>query len=143
MAADRQTDASRVDNRRQINRHALRLRQSTTRSTAWSPCWHQAQPAQIGPTCLSFDAAKANEMRGCPEVSKSPVALPIIARTTWRAFQAAEMVEADGPCPLPGNDDEHWDTPRPPAFSTDDLRDSRKLMMVNVEDSNRHNQQPR
>jgi len=81
-------------------------------------------PAQIGPL-LSFDAAEAMKMRGVQNVVKITGGIAVIADNTWRAFQAAEMVEAEwGPAPFPATMDEHWDTLA--ASFTDDLRDSRK-----------------
>jgi len=80
-------------------------------------------PAQIGPL-LSFDPAEALKMRGVRDVVKITGGIAVIADNTWRAFQAAEMVEAEwGPAPFPATMDEHWD-----ALSdsfTDDSQDSR------------------
>lgn len=81
-------------------------------------------PAQIGPI-VSFDATEALKMRGVSNVVKITGGIAVIADNTWRAFQAAEMVEAEwGPAPFPATMDEHWDTLS--ASFTDDLLDSRK-----------------
>jgi len=81
-------------------------------------------PAQTGPL-VGFDASEALKMRGVKEVVPVTGGIAVIADNTWRAFQAAEMVEAEwGPAPFPATMDEHWDTLS--ASFTDDLLDSRK-----------------
>ncbi|MGJ8573024.1 MAG: molybdopterin cofactor-binding domain-containing protein [Hoeflea sp.] len=81
-------------------------------------------PAQLGPL-LSFDAAEALKMRGVKGVVAVTGGIAVIADNTWRAFQAAEMVEAEwGSAPFPATMDEHWDTLS--ASFNDDLQDSRK-----------------
>lgn len=81
-------------------------------------------PAQSGPL-VSFDAAEALKMRGVKDVVPVAGGIAVIADNTWRAFQAAEMVEAEwGPAPFPATMDEHWDALS--ASFTEDLQDSRK-----------------
>jgi len=81
-------------------------------------------PAQSGPLD-SFDAAEALKMRGVKDVVPVTGGIAVIADNTWRAFQAAEMVEAEwGPAPFPATMDEHWDALS--ASFTEDLQDSRK-----------------
>ncbi|WP_340161416.1 molybdopterin cofactor-binding domain-containing protein [uncultured Hoeflea sp.] len=81
-------------------------------------------PAQSGPL-LSFDAAEALKMRGVKDVIPVTGGIAVIADNTWRAFQAAEAVEAEwGPAPFPATMDEHWGALS--ASFTEDLQDSRK-----------------
>lgn len=81
-------------------------------------------PAQSGPL-LSFDAAEALKMRGVRDVVAVTGGVAVIADNTWRAFQAAEAVEAEwGPAAFPATMDEHWET-LSNSF-TEDLQDSRK-----------------
>ncbi|MEP3435622.1 MAG: molybdopterin cofactor-binding domain-containing protein [Hoeflea sp.] len=81
-------------------------------------------PAQIGPI-VSFDATEALKMRGVSDVVKITGGVAVIADNTWRAFQAAEMVEAEwGPAPFPATMDEHWDVLS--ASFNEDARDSRQ-----------------
>ncbi|KJS21579.1 MAG: isoquinoline 1-oxidoreductase, partial [Hoeflea sp. BRH_c9] len=81
-------------------------------------------PAQTGPI-VSFDAADALKMRGVRDVVRITGGVAAIADNTWRAFQAAGMVEAEwGPAPFPASMDEHWQA-LADSF-TDAAQDSRK-----------------
>ncbi|SOE11313.1 isoquinoline 1-oxidoreductase beta subunit [Hoeflea halophila] len=81
-------------------------------------------PAQSGPL-VGFDATEALKMRGVKDVVKITGGFAVIADNTWRAFQAAEMVEAEwGPAPFPPTMDEHWQALS--ASFADDFQDSRK-----------------
>ncbi|PHR19019.1 MAG: isoquinoline 1-oxidoreductase [Hoeflea sp.] len=81
-------------------------------------------PAQSGPL-VNFDAAEALKMRGVKDVIPVTGGIAVIADNTWRAFQAAEAVEAEwGPAPFPATIDEHWGALS--ASFTEDLQDSRK-----------------
>ncbi|MEM5474341.1 molybdopterin cofactor-binding domain-containing protein [Hoeflea sp. AS60] len=81
-------------------------------------------PAQIGPI-ISFDASEALKMRGVSKVVQITGGVAVIADNTWRAFQAAEMVEAEwGPAPFPATMDEHWAALS--ASFSEESQDSRK-----------------
>lgn len=81
-------------------------------------------PAQAGPL-LRFDATEALKMRGVSQVVAVTGGVAAIADNTWRAFQAAEAIEAEwGPAPFPAAMDEHWQT-LADSFNEDAL-DSRK-----------------
>ena len=81
-------------------------------------------PAQTGPI-VNFDATEALKMRGVKDVVRITGGIAAIADNTWRAFQAAEMVEAEwGPAPFPATMDEHWDALS--ACFKEDFQDSRK-----------------
>ncbi len=58
----------------------------------------------------SYDASAARQMRGVSEVLEVTGGVAVIADNTWRAFQAAEMVEFDwGPAPYPAEMAGHWE----------------------------------
>tara|TARA_R110002020_G_scaffold48286_10_gene137709 strand:+ start:3469 stop:5712 length:2244 start_codon:yes stop_codon:yes gene_type:complete len=81
-------------------------------------------PAQTGPL-VNFNPSEALKMRGVSDVVKITGGVAVIADNTWRAFQAAEMVEAEwGPAPFPATMDEHWDVLS--GSFNEDARDSRK-----------------
>lgn len=81
-------------------------------------------PAQTGPI-VNFNATEALKLRGVKDVLRITGGIAAIADNTWRAFQAAEMVEAEwGPAPFPATMQEHWDTLS--ASFSEDLQDSRK-----------------
>lgn len=80
-------------------------------------------PAQGG-AINGFDASEALKMRGVRAVVPVTGGVGIVADNTWRAFQAAQAVQADwGPAPMPSDMAEHWDT-LSSAFA-DDRIDSR------------------
>ena len=65
-------------------------------------------PAQTG-KINSFDATTAMKMRGVKAVLPIKGGVGIVADNTWRAFQAAQAVQADwGKAPFPNTMDEHW-----------------------------------
>jgi isoquinoline 1-oxidoreductase beta subunit len=81
-------------------------------------------PAQTGPL-IGFDAGEALKMRGVSKVVAVTGGVAAIADNTWRAFQAAEAVEAEwGPAPFPATMEEHWQA-LADSF-TEDALDSRK-----------------
>ena len=81
-------------------------------------------PAQAGPL-VRFDAGEALKMRGVSKVVAVTGGVAAIADNTWRAFQAAEAVEAEwGPAQFPVTMDEHWQA-LADSF-TEDALDSRK-----------------
>ena len=61
----------------------------------------------------SFDASKAESMRGVVGVHEIKGGLAVVADNTWRAFRAADAIECTwGPGPYPAEMDEHWDALR-------------------------------
>lgn len=57
-----------------------------------------------------YDASAALEMRGVSRVVEITNGVAVIADNTWRAFQAAEMIEFDwGAAPYPAEMDGHWE----------------------------------
>ena len=58
---------------------------------------------------LSHDAAKAEAMRGVEKVVPVTGGIAVLADNTWRAFQAADAIEADWPpAPYPPEMEAHW-----------------------------------
>jgi len=81
-------------------------------------------PAQTGPI-NGFDATEARKMRGVIDIVPVTGGVGIVADNTWRAFQAAQAIEADwGAAPFPATMDEHWGTLA--ASFDEDHRDSTK-----------------
>ena len=65
-------------------------------------------PAQGG-GLVSYDASAALEMRGVSGVYDVSGGVAVVADNTWRAFQAAEAVEAEwSASDMPANMAEHW-----------------------------------
>ena len=65
-------------------------------------------PAQGG-ALLSYDAEAALAMRGVKSVVPITGGLGVVADNTWRAFQAAEAINAEwGPAPFPADTEDHW-----------------------------------
>ena len=65
-------------------------------------------PAQGG-ELVSYDASAALEMRGVSRAYEVSGGVAVVADNTWRAFQAAETVEAQwSASPMPQSMDEHW-----------------------------------
>ncbi len=71
----------------------------------------------------SFDATKAEKMRGVQKIIPITNGVGVIADNTWRAIQAANAIEFDwAEAPYPHQTDEHWATLE--ASFTDDHLDS-------------------
>ena len=67
-------------------------------------------PAQTGPI-NGYDDSEARQMRGVIDIVPITGGVGIVADNTWRAFQAAQAIEADwGPAPFPATMEAHWDT---------------------------------
>jgi isoquinoline 1-oxidoreductase subunit beta len=64
---------------------------------------------QQGGTLVSYDAGAALEMRGVSGAYEVSGGVAVVADNTWRAFQAAEAVEAEwGEAAMPANMEAHW-----------------------------------
>lgn len=65
-------------------------------------------PRQGGPL-LRYDAKAASAMRGVQKILPVANGVAVVADNTWRAFQAANAVDAEwGPAPYPAEQAEHW-----------------------------------
>jgi len=74
-----------------------------------------------GGEMLSFDASKAETMRGVRQIVEIPNGVGVIADNTWRAFQAAQAIEfAWGDAPYPHEQADHW-AALEAAFTADQL----------------------
>lgn len=81
-------------------------------------------PAQGG-AMNSFDASAARAQRGIKAVVPITGGVGVVADNTWRAIEAAKLVEVDwGPADFPADMDDHW-AALSRAIETD-ARDSRK-----------------
>ncbi|MBO6724283.1 MAG: xanthine dehydrogenase family protein molybdopterin-binding subunit [Rhizobiaceae bacterium] len=77
-------------------------------------------PRQNG-AMVSYDAAKALEMRGVQKVVEITGGIAVIADNTWRAIRAAEAVEIEwGPAPYPAEQEQHWEAVAA-SFNDDNL----------------------
>ncbi len=82
-------------------------------------------PAQTG-DMIGFDASAALNMRGVQAVVPVTGGFGVVADNTWRAFQAAQAVQANwGRAPFPDKMEDHWQA-LADAF-TPDHQDSRML----------------
>ncbi|WP_417524742.1 xanthine dehydrogenase family protein molybdopterin-binding subunit [Marinovum sp.] len=90
-------------------------------------------PAQGG-ALVDFDGSTAEQMRGVKAVLPVTGGVAVVADNTWRAFQAAQAVEATwGPAEMPATMDEHWQA-LAQAFN-DDQQDSRQRDDGDVDDA--------
>lgn len=63
----------------------------------------------MGGAVRSYDASKAQTMRGVLKIMPIAHGVAVIADNTWRAFQAANALNIDwGPAPYPENSEEIW-----------------------------------
>lgn len=68
----------------------------------------KVNPRQGG-KLLGFDAKAAAGMRGVKKVVPVTNGVAVIADNTWRAFQAANVIDVDwGPAPYPPEQADHW-----------------------------------
>ncbi|MCC3862117.1 xanthine dehydrogenase family protein molybdopterin-binding subunit [Pseudemcibacter aquimaris] len=80
---------------------------------------------RIGGSLSGFDATNAREMNGVIDIVPVTGGFGVIADNTWRAFQAANAVEAEwGPAPYPAEQEEIWK--QVSDSFTEERQDSRK-----------------
>ncbi len=78
----------------------------------------------LGGTMKSFDASRAQKMRGVKKIVELPNGVGVIADNTWRAFRAAQAIEFEwGPAPYPATSAEMWKTLE--ASGTSEHQDNR------------------
>jgi len=64
----------------------------------------------VGGEMRSYDATKAEAMRGVQKIAPIENGVAVIADNTWRAFKAADAITFDwGPAPYPASSAEMWD----------------------------------
>lgn len=89
---------------------------------------------RMGGGINGFDATEAKEMNGVIDIVPVTGGFGVIADNTWRAFQAANAVEADwGPAPYPADQDAIWK--QVSESFTEERQDSRKRDDGDVETS--------
>ncbi len=69
----------------------------------------RVNPRQGG-KMLGYNASAAEGMRGVQNIVEITGGVAVVADNTWRAFQAAEVIEIDwGEAPYPAEQEGHWD----------------------------------
>jgi isoquinoline 1-oxidoreductase beta subunit len=87
---------------------------------------------RIGGGMNGFDATLAKSARGVLKVIPVTGGAGVLADNTWRAFQAAELIDFDwGPAPYPSEQDEMWQAVE--AAFNEEQRDSRNKDEGDVE----------
>ncbi len=70
----------------------------------------KVNPRQGG-VLVSYDASKAEKMRGVSKIFEITSGVAVIADNTWRAIRASEAIDFEwGQAPYPAEQDEHWET---------------------------------
>lgn len=87
---------------------------------------------RMGGTMLSYDASEAKSARGVLQILPVTGGVGVIADNTWRAFQAAALIDVDwGPAPYPAEQKAHWAAVA--AAFTKEHKDSRFKNDGNIE----------